>query len=115
MLRRNIWSAFQTCIALLTVSFKSTTSLERLVVKVQKITFMFQSKKTLKHRYKKKYVFTSSSKWDIGTSVVFLLGDRPRPIAGPDMVMDFTGSGGGLFPPVLGTTELKHQRKAQGS
>ena len=45
MLRRNIWSAFQTCIALLTVSFKSTTSLERLVVKVQKITFMFQSKK----------------------------------------------------------------------
>ena len=75
---------------------------------------MFQSKK-LTNKDKKKYMFTSSSKWDIGTSVVFLLAGRPRPTAGPDMVMDFTGSGGGLFLPVLGTTELKHQRKAEGS
>ena len=60
-------------------------------------------------------MFTSSSRWDMGTSVVLLLGGRPRPIAGPDMVMDFTGSGGGLFVLLLGSTELEHCGKAEGS
>lgn len=48
--------------------------------------------------------FTPSSRCDNGISVVFLLCGRP---AGPDIVMDFTGSGGGLFPPPGETIELK--------
>lgn len=91
------------------------TTLQTVIRKHYSITLIYQGSKHYLHAlvYKaqtqiQKYEFTSSSRCNIGTSVVLLLGDRPRPIAGPDMVMDFTGSGGGLFPPPLETTELEN-------
>ena len=63
--------------------------------------------KSMKKTDLEEIMITSSSRWDIGTSVVLLRVGRPRPEAGPDMVMDLIGSGGGLFPPLLETSELK--------
>lgn len=50
-------------------------------------------------------------RWDIGILVVFFFGDWLCFIVGLDMVMDFIGSGGGLFLLVLGIVGLEYWRK----